>query len=280
MTRTLIFIFMWFLPAAFAQTFQWQATEIIGATANQKQWIQTHLEFNHNAVSEDQISLQGAAACKRVKKQFGEHIRCEVVAYPDGNIHFVLNMQFDQVPTYVNLRKLELIKPLAFVTEDVTHCVFHCLDLSQRLQAWHNATATYRVEQLCEVSADLLFDRAVESSSDSANAVDNRVNSAVDSEGHLRNLANQYINHHLAHCLQVLDPEKLAEHLSQMLYRPFHTDRNKSIGTLSLLLPELSDCTVVRLSSDWQWLADESILPNVGGTARQLLQKSQMRECK
>ncbi|MBU2179356.1 MAG: hypothetical protein KJ930_07965 [Gammaproteobacteria bacterium] len=278
MTRTLIFIFMWFLPAAFAQTFQWQTTEIIGATANQKQWIQTHLEFNHNAVSEDQISLQGAAACKRVKKQFGEHIRCEVVAYPDGNIHFVLNMQLDQVPTYVNLRKLTQIKPVAFAIEDVTHCVFHCSDLSQRLQAWHNATATYRVEQLCEVSADLLFDRAEESTSD--NAVDDVVNSAVDSEGDLRNLANQYINHHLTQCLQVLDPEKLAVHLSRMLYRPFHTDRNKSIGTLSLLLPELSDCTVVRLSADWQWLADQSILPNVGGTARQLLQKSQIRECK
>ncbi|MBU1311497.1 MAG: hypothetical protein KKE30_18400, partial [Gammaproteobacteria bacterium] len=280
-------IFMWFLPTASAQSFQWQATEIIGATANQKQWIQNHLEFNYNAVSEDQISLQGAAACKRVKKQFGEHIQCEVVAYPDGNIHFVLNMQLDQVPTYVDLRKLTLIKPAAVSTEELTYCVFHCSDLSQRLQAWHNATATYRVEQLCEVSADLLFDRVEEITSDSASAVDNSVNSAlnsalnraVDSEGDVRNLANQYINHHLTQCLQVLDPEKLAAHLNRMLYRPFHTERNKSISTLSLLLPELSDCSVVRLRADWQWVADQSILPNVGGTARQLLQKSQIREC-
>ncbi|MBU2426298.1 MAG: hypothetical protein KKA56_05425 [Gammaproteobacteria bacterium] len=257
MTRTLIFIFMWFLPTAITQTLQWQATEIIGATANQKQWIQNHLEFNHNAVSEDQISLQGAAACKRVKKQFGEHIRCEVVAYPDGNIHFVLNMQSDNSPDFINLRKMATTKSGMKEADTVLQCIPNCSDPAIRIKAWDEAKIKYSLQKVCEIAADFLFDSSVE----------------------LRNMAAQYINHQFTTCSNVLHAERLAQQLNLMLYRPFHTDRNKSIATLALLLPILSDCMVVKLRVDWQWLAEQSILPNVGGIAKQLLQQSSSRQC-
>lgn len=226
---------------------RWGGFELIGATQSQRQWVSSQLLLDEQGAIEAQLFEQGPTFCAALRQRFSREIRCEIVGYQDL-LYFVVNFLPDTQAVYQDLRKIA--KVLLSATADLP-CTGVCAQATERLAAWRYLASKVNQNQVavssaCALAADLLYDE----------------------DAAIRNEAGQFINMQLTQCLQVLDAELLATRLRQLLYRPYHSDRNKSIATLGRLLPYLQPNSVRQVRHDANWLATQSILPNVGGLAK------------
>lgn len=238
---------------------RWGGFELIGATPSQRQWVSSQLLLDEQGAIEPQLFKQGPTFCAALRQRFSREIRCEMVGYQDL-LYFVVNFLPDTQAVYQDLRKIAKVamstkvpmsaKVPRSATADLP-CPGVCAQATERLAAWRYLASKVKQNQVavstgCATAADLLYDE----------------------DPAIRNDAGQFINMQLNQCLQVLDAELLATRLRQLLYRPYHSDRNKSIATLGRLLPYLKPDSIRLVRHDANWLATQSILPNVGGLAK------------
>lgn len=234
---------------------RWGGFELIGATLSQRQWVSSKLILDEQGAIEPQLFKQGPVLCAALRQRFSSEIRCELVGDHD-QLYLVVNFLPDTQAVYQDLRKIAKVAMSAKVPLSATAdlpCTGVCGQATERLAAWRYLASKVNQNQVavssaCAVAADLLYDE----------------------DSVIRNEAGQFINMQLEQCLQVLDAELLAGRLRQLLYRPYHTDRNKSIATLGRLLPYLQPNSVRLVRQDANWLAGQSILPSVGGLAESI----------
>lgn len=243
--------FLAFVPSTSADQIQrWGGFEIIGATLAERHWIHQNLRLENTGNIEQSISKQGPVFCAKLRERFHTGLRCEIVGYHDAAF-FVVNFLPYKEGLYRDLRKSSKGK-----SQEITKspCVPKCNNAAERNSArqFLLSNAPDTIARSCGTAADQLF----------------------DDDHAIRNVAGQFINMNLKQCLFVLDAELLAIRLRQLLYLPYHTDRNKSIATLMELIPYLSTNSAVQVQRDADWLATQSILPNVGGLAERIVTKN------
>lgn len=94
-----------------------------------------------------------------------------------------------------------------------------------------------------------------------------------DRDWTVRNQAAILLNQHLVDCVDTLGSARIVDASLRQLTRPTHTDRNKAIANLDLMVRRhagIDDARRGRILAAVEKLARQSNLPNVGGTATAL----------
>ena len=247
---------------------RWGEPEIIGATELQKGIVRTALADLQGNVDIDAIESQAGSRCKTIKRAtLGVgvvRVNCSIVQIEGKNFHVVVDIvqrgeeaRIAFLRTKWHLFELDELSE-SDVEKRLVQCTLDCQDESKRATAFEELQRLASSQPACYAAYNGLRDPSVRA----------------------RNYAAQYLNRFLGPCLGFLGAEKLLFELGTLIQRPNHSDRNKGIATIQLIAAQKeldAPCELLAIRNPVASLAAQSILSNVGGTAKNVLATIDLR---
>lgn len=237
----------------------WGEPEVIGVSAEERKIVLEVLGIQVDEVAPVLTELGGMVndKCKRVKGVASDwdksEISCTIVQFPTGRIHFVVDV-FDrnQISEYRNIQDGIDIDLNSNSDRKLTlNCALYCDKADSRASAF---------KELSNLPMDAATCIAAMAGLNDVRAV--------------RNYATQLLNMSYSECKGHIGITTMFDHLIPLLRYPSHTDRNKSMATIDRIIQDPGfdgSCHWEEGVVSIRRLAEESVLPNVGGIARRIV---------
>lgn len=213
------------------------------------------------------IAADGAvleSLCRQVQERSRDarflSVTCMAIGFPDGARHVVIDVVEPAEAGRIDYPPMHFIDHMKLTergserrSEELIACARGCALPADRADALDFLNRLDWGDASCRAALKALDDR----------------------DWTVRNQAAMLLNQHLARCCDALGVERIIDASLRQLTRPTHTDRNKAISTLDLLVRRGVGIDVVRrrqIELAAGRLALRSTLPNVGGKARDLVE--------
>ncbi len=263
MRNVLVLIAALCSAVAQAQTLRFAGTEIYGTAMDDSDLLgDIPVPAIGQAIAADDVVLD--QLCPQVRERLGNDrflsATCMVVGYPNGDLYVVIDVVEPHDRERITYPAIQYIDHLNLAerggerrSEELIACARGCAQAADRADALDFLNRLDWGKASCKAALNALDDR----------------------DWTVRNQAAILINQHLVSCVDTLGSTRIVDASLRQLTRPTHADRNKAIATLNLLIRSRADIDDthrerIRIAADQ--LARSSILPNVGGTARSLIE--------
>lgn len=242
---------------------RWGEPEIIGANETQRAVVRAVLADLQGEIDLKTIEEQARQRCKTIKKEIlglkAAQINCSIVQMQQNSVHVVVDV--------VQHGEEERIRFPSRKWSDITfdgsrggdfakrmvRCALECGDENHRASAFKELQNIPSTESTCYTAYRGLNDPSVLA----------------------RNYAAQYLNYFAAPCVSSLGAARLLVELGTLIQRPNHSDRNKGIATIQLIATSSNldaPCELLAIRNSMVALAAESVLSNVGGIAKKVIE--------
>lgn len=249
-------------------TISWASPEIIGGGLAQKEEIRDLLADLSGSFPISNLENIIQEKCREIKSRVVNseiiHIGCNVVIMPLGDVHFVIDFVSKNENERIDFNESETILKEAPesnpVDNDDISCAKFCDNSSRRADAFYSLNNnSFATKDSCNTALSALSSKDV----------------------NLRNAAAQHINFSQGGCFKYFNNRDLVKSIGVLISRPNHSDRNKGLAILEQIAsrqiysPDEDDisCEILELRELVGRLAEESILDNVGGVAKRVLQE-------
>lgn len=212
------------------------------------------------------ITAEGAvleSLCRQVQERLRDApflaVTCMAIGFPDGARYAVIDVVEPADAGRIDYPPMHVIDHMKLAErggerrgEELIACARGCAQAADRADALDFLNRLDWGDASCKAALKALDDR----------------------DWTVRNQAAMLLNQHLAACSDALGVTRIIDASLRQLARPTHADRNKAMSTLDLVVRSGVGVDAVRrnqIALAAERLARRSILPNVGGKARALV---------
>lgn len=237
-------------------TARWGGVEVLGGTLRDREAVRSNVPVDLGQDVPSDVADAATSHCEAARASLADRegltVGCSVVQLADGSLFLVADIH-----PALDDRTAELadgVQRPASLEDigDLLECADRCRSAADRARAFRMFGEAPRSPALCESALRGLRDPGPG----------------------VRNYAAQFLNHSFSYCQQWLASGDMFSSLGWLVSQPSHTDRNKALATIQMVIQAPSFVPTCRWSTviaEIERIEQQSIMPNVGGRAAQIM---------